>query len=554
VTHEQELRAEIEELRAQLQSARDTVRALIAGEVDAVAQSPEGEPALLRQAQAALRESEAQLRAVFRGALDAMIIADDRGRIVDANPAALELFGVTRDEMLGSTPAEFTAPMDFDAQWKGFLEAGRAEGEFLLVRPDGQQRTLEFRAKAYISPGRHLSVLRDVTEKRRLEDAVRQSHRLESLGRLAGGIAHDFNNMLSAITGFASFVKEALPVSDPTQEDLAEVLRAAERAATLVRKLLAFGRKQVLTPKLVTVGQIVADAVGMTRRLIREDIDLQVGRGADDAWVRVDAAQIEQVLVNLVLNARDAMPEGGTITVGTSRATIETEREAHGDGLAPGAYAVISVTDTGVGMDRESQSRVFEPFYSTKTRGEGTGLGLATAYGIVKQSRGHIECESELGRGTTFRVYLPVHEAEAREPAAPTLARAQLRGTETVLVVEDEGAVRRLAVEVLRRHGYRVLEAGAPGDALLAAEQEPGPIHLLLSDVVMPRMGGPELAERITAQRPDTRVLFMSGYVAGQLAEAPDVELLEKPFGPRDLLHAVRRVLDAPRLEQRRTT
>jgi two-component system cell cycle sensor histidine kinase/response regulator CckA len=545
VTEEPVLLAQLGELREQLQRSHEMIRALIAGEVDAVAETSEGEPALLRQAQAALRESETRLRAVFDGALDAMLIIDDDGRYIDANPAALELFGVTREQLLGKSAVDFGEPADYDAAWAAFLAAGQAEGEFHLVRPDGQRRTLEFRAKARISPGRHLSSLHDVTDKRRLEEELRQSHRLESLGRLAGGIAHDFNNMLLAITGFATFVHNELPEGDPKREDQAEVLRAAARAADLVRQLLAFGRKQMLTPKAVTAGQVVADVTGMTRRLIREDIELVVRHGADAALVCVDAPQIEQVLVNLVVNARDAMPDGGSITLDTATATIVSRVSSpEAEGLSPGNYCVISVTDTGVGMDEDTRSRVFEPFFSTKERGESTGLGLATAYGIVKQSGGHIEVESALGRGSTFRIYLPVCEVGVQTVRPMSPAPAELRGCETILVVEDEPMVRRLAVEVLRRHGYRVLEARDPGDALLVVEQEADRIDLLLTDVVMPRMSGPQLAQRITVSQADMRVVFMSGYVDDQLTDDRSELLVAKPFTPQDLLLAIRRALD----------
>ncbi len=541
------LLAEIEDLRAQLQSARETARALIAREVDSVAQGAGDTPALLREAQAALREGQAQLRAIFEGALDGLVLMDGEGSFLEGNPAALEILGVSADELAGKTAADFVevSPEDFEAGWSAFLEERHFEAEHVVVRPAGGQRRVEIRARANVSPGRHLAVLRDVTERRRLEETLRQSHRLESIGRLAGGLAHDLNNTLMVITGFTSLAQQGRPPSDPTQGHLEEVLRAANEGAELLKQLLAFGRRETLSPKPTTLGQLVASATRMTGRLLREDVELVVGHGADDVVVHVDPARVEHVLMDVLLNARDAMDGGGTITVDTAVESVGTDRKPGWETLAPGRYAVISVHDSGPGMAPETRRRIFEPFFTTKEAGKGTGLGLATVYGIIKQSLGHIECETEVGQGTTFRIYLPVEEEPAHGSAPSETATAGIDEVETVLVVEDEDAIRRFVVQMLRREGYRVLEAARPGDALLASEQEPGPIQLLLSDVVMPRMSGPELAKRIVAERPDTQVLFMSGYAADDLKETSDVKLLSKPFGPEELSAAVRRALDA---------
>ena len=534
---------EVRRLRAELHAARETIRAMVAGEVDAA--TVEGEPTLLRKARDSLREREAQLRAIFDGALEAMVIADDEGRYVEANPAAVELFGVPRDELLGRTPAHFTEDLDaetFASSWREFLDRGRDQGTFRVRRPDGEVRIAEYRAAAGISTGRHLSVLRDVTDAQSMARRLGQSHRLESIGRLAGGIAHDFNNMLSVIIGFACFLQEEVPEDDEKREDVDEILEAAQRAADLVQQLLAFGRRQVLSPEPTAVSTLLEGVVRMTSRLIGEHVPVVLGQSVSGAVVDVDATQIEQVMVNLVLNARDAMPNGGTITVETTTEDI-VERHPLSNVLEHGTYVVLGVSDDGHGMNDDTRGRVFEPFFSTKGRGKGTGLGLATAYGIVKQSGGHIEVESALGAGSTFSVYLPLSDRQASQSAMRPQLVPELEGSERILVVEDDDSVRKLAAQCLRRLGYQVIEAPDPGHALLVAEQE-GRIDLMVSDVVMPRMSGPTLAARLRQGRPALKVVFMSGYAAGELDEISEDDFLPKPFEPTALARMVRTALD----------
>lgn len=814
---------EIQVLRARLAEAEQTIRALTGGEIDAVA-AESGTTVLLAAAQQALRQRERQLRAIFEGAHDAILIADDEARYVDANPAALELFGLSREALLGRRVSEFVEPaFDFEAAWGAFLEEGEQRGVIVLVRPDGERREAEFNAKAHILPGRHLSVLRDVTERRRahearvraeqrlqtllenapiaifaidrdgvftfaegrglvrdgrpaqrivgrsahelygrqtlvtadgrsmpgdeviaralagealtgtseiagvvyelrllphrgedgavagflgvatdvtehwraqaalrrsearfqrvvasniselqqaeralretsdllqtlvtaspapivvvdvegrvrlwnpaaealfgwtaaevqgrpvpclppdelpdlveevrrgiarrgrearrlrkdgtevvvavhaaplrdaggdiagamavlidvteqrrLEEELRQTQKMDAIGRLAGGIAHDFNNVLQVIRGYVEELFHAIPPGTGVWEDLEQIARATERAGTLTRQLLAFSRKQVLQPRVLDPNALVENMNRMLRRLIGEDIELVTLVDPGVGRVKADAGQLEQVLLNLVVNARDAMPRGGTITIETSRLEIEDDRSRPHHEMQPGVYVVIAVSDTGQGMDRETQARIFEPFFTSKEQGRGTGLGLSTVYGIVKQSGGHVHVYSEPGHGTTFRVYLPGCDEGGEPSRRRTDPPAQVSGAETILIVEDEDMVRRLASRVLRRQGYAVVEAPNGEEALRVAAAHEGPIDLLLTDVIMPRMGGRELAERLLERHPGIAVVFMSGYTENAIAQhgvlEPGTVLLEKPFTPAALLRTVRSVLDA---------
>jgi len=368
------------------------------------------------------------------------------------------------------------------------------------------------------------------------------------VGQLAGGIAHDFNNLLTVISGRSEMALERLPPADPLRRDLDLIHKTAERAALLTRQLLAFSRKQVLQPKVVDVSGQVRRSADLLQRIIGESIELTFVSAPDSGRVRVDPGQLEQVVVNLVVNARDAMPDGGRITIETAGGALDAGYAARHIDVVPGAYAVLTVTDTGVGMSRETQAWIFEPFFTTKEPGKGTGLGLATVYGIVKQSGGHIRVYSEPGVGTSFKVYLPRTD-EPAEQAAARSAGALPRGTETILLVEDEAEVRGLAREILERLGYTVLEASVPTDAVLIAQRHVGIIELLLTDVIMPRISGRALAEAITAERPETKVLFMSGYTDDMIARQgvldPGTHLIEKPFTGQGLAAKIREVLDS---------
>jgi signal transduction histidine kinase/CheY-like chemotaxis protein len=399
-----------------------------------------------------------------------------------------------------------------------------------------------------------IAIMRERAEaKLRLnEEQLRQAQKMEAVGRLAGGVAHDFNNILSVVVGTSAVLLDDLGPRDHLRPELEVIRRAGERAGELTRKLLAFSRRQELQPRTVCLNEIVAGLETMLRRLIGDDVTLAFVPTPGLGPVLADPGQIEQVIVNLVVNARDAMPGGGALTIETSSVELSASLGgAAAGGLAPGRYAVLSVSDTGHGMDAATRARIFEPFFTTKEPGKGTGLGLSTVYGIVAQSGGHVFVHSEPGAGTTFRVHFPmVERQEAPAPAEVPRARTA-RGTETVLLVEDEDLVRATMRTILQRGGYTVIEAKNGGEALLACEQLPKPIALLVTDVVMPRMNGPELAARLRAQRPGLSVVYISGYAAGQGIEEIEsgtedgVAFLQKPFEPNELLRKVRDVLDA---------
>jgi signal transduction histidine kinase/DNA-binding response OmpR family regulator len=385
-------------------------------------------------------------------------------------------------------------------------------------------------------------------EQARLETGLREAQKMDAIGRLAGGIAHDFNNLLTVITGRGELLRDLLRPDDPMLRHVDLIQKTGQRATHLIRQLLAFSRKQVLQPRVLDLNAIVRGMDKMLRRLIREDIDLAILADAALGRVKADPTQIEQVILNLVVNARDAMPEGGRLVIET--ANMHLDRDAL-DGVPAGNYAMLSVGDTGIGMDAETQTHLFEPFFTTKGPGKGTGLGLATVYGIVRQSGGHIVVESDVGRGSTFRIYLPRAEETADPPEPPSGAGTTPRGQETVLLVEDHDEMRDLAREILARLGYTVIDARHPGEALLIAERRDSRIHLLVTDVVMPEMNGRELAERLTAIRPDLRVVYISGYPDDAIGEhgvlQPGTVLLQKPFTPDALGRKVREVLDARR-------
>jgi signal transduction histidine kinase len=395
--------------------------------------------------------------------------------------------------------------------------------------------------------------LRETTARRdrhRLEEQLRQAQKMESIGRLAGGIAHDFNNILTTIVGYSDMALEQIGMDKPMSGDLLEIRRAAARATELTRQLLAFSRKQTLKVSPVDVNQVIRGAHGMLRRLVSEAIEFELVLARDLPLVLADPVQLEQVLLNLASNAGDAMPEGGRLTIASGAAAHDEVGASVREIVEAGRYVRLSVSDTGTGVPPELANRIFEPFFTTKEPGKGTGLGLATVYGIVKQLGGHLTMASELGRGTTFTMFFPAPDDLEGPPAADAARIAPLvaTGPDVVLVVEDEVAVRRLVTRMLGRHGYTVLDAGGADEALAIAEQYAGPIHLVVSDVVMPGIGGAELARRLKAARPDLRVLFMSGYTGDTAIRRGEVDagaqLLEKPFTARDLLETVRRLLE----------
>jgi two-component system cell cycle sensor histidine kinase/response regulator CckA len=427
--------------------------------------------------------------------------------------------------------------------------------EHRILLPDGTERIVFEQADILCDEKtgqalKMVGVTQDITERRALAEQLRQSQRMEAIGRLAGGVAHDFNNLLTAIIGHSELLLSRLTSRDPMCEELKEIATAGQRAAALTAQLLAFSRKQVLMPQVLDLNVLVADNGKMLRRLIGEDIELVTRLESGLGLALVDPGQMGQVIMNLAVNARDAMPKGGKLTIETANVELDEAYARKHVAVTPGRYVMLAVSDTGVGMDAQTQSRLFEPFFTTKEQGQGTGLGLSTVYGIVKQSGGNIWVYSELGQGSVFKIYLPrVEEIADRSEEIKSVSSQELRGTETILLVEDEEAVRNLVRSILERGGYSVLQASNGMEAMELVSRHTGRVHLLLTDVVVPKMSGRELAERVTASRPETRVLYMSGYTDNAIVHHGVLDaglaFLQKPFRPEALLSKVREVLDA---------
>jgi PAS domain S-box-containing protein len=625
--------------------------------------------------QQALGETQELFEAIFAEALDAILISDDDGQFVLVNRAAGELFGIAPEDMIGRMGSEFTPEnMDYPTAWRAFLSEGRMSGAHELRRADGTVREVEFAAVANVLPGRHLSILRDVTERKRSEEAFertaaklrglfgsnvvnitfsnregvlldandaflemvgrtradlasgrltwqsvtppefiadndraivdaetsgrclpfekqyvrpdgsrvwvllgvarlpgsggefaslsiditrqkaveeefRQAQKMEAVGRLAGGIAHDFNNLLTAILGYAELLSEIETLPTDVREDVENIRTAAVSAAGLTQQLLAFSRRQVLQPRVLSLNEVVSRIEAILRRVLGEDIRLTVDLDPRTATVRGDTVQLEQILLNLAVNARDAMPLGGELTIRTRNRFLDAGYVASHGGATVGPHVELSVSDTGTGMDENVKAHIFEPFFTTKPEGKGTGLGLATVYGAIKQMAGSIGVESELHRGTTFRIYLPAIGCDAiGDEAKPRSESA--RGRERVLLVEDKEEVRRVASRALQRQGYRVTEAASPREAL-AIVSEGTHFDLLLTDMVMPEMRGGELAHHLRQRIPSLRIVYMSGYADDTIGPHGEpgvgVVFLQKPFTPHALIQHVRQALDAPR-------
>jgi PAS domain S-box-containing protein len=502
--------------------------------------------------QEALKAREEQFSSVFAGAADAMLILDDERTILDANRAAFALFGMTGDTLVGKRLDELIAAdgEQLSVAWRELLSLGEAKREHRVAPAGRGMRVIECSYRAAVQAGRHLCIARDITERQAIEERLVQSEKIESIGRLAGGIAHDFNNLLTAILGYTELLLSNKGLTDPDRPDLEEIQKAGQRAAALTQQLLAYSRKQMLSPKVVDINQTVTGLQGMLTRLIREDIALTLDLSPEPALVKIDPTQLEQVILNLVLNARDALPGGGQIRLEVARVRLADVDVPSDHATRAEQYVRLKVIDNGVGIAPEVWPHLFEPFFTTKGIGKGTGLGLASVYGIVRQSNGFISVESEPGRGATFTMHFPlVATREARAPesaaAAPSVTTG---GRETILLVEDEDAVRVIVSAVLRRHGYNVLEAASPKRAVEIFEQHGEGIDLLLSDVVMPEMNGPSLAQRLVARRPSLRILFISGYadVASPLDSAgPNVSFLSKPFQASALAAKVREILSS---------
>ena len=510
-----------------------------------------------RAVEEALRTTESRYRAIFDATAIGIALLDADGWAVAANPALRQLLGWEGFEPGTVRPRDLVHPDDRELVMEharrlrnGSLE--RFDSELRVRRSDGSWAW----AHAHISAVRGgieatfftVILLEDITERKQLEEQLRLSQRLESIGRLAGGVAHDFNNLITVITGHSDLLLASMGNEDRLRQDVEEIRQAADRAASLTRQLLAFSRRQVLQPRVLRPNEVVEGMKGMLERIIGEDVEVSFQLSSGVGLVRADPGQIEQVILNLVVNARDAMPKGGQIRISTHERVFDRAFVQSHPGSSQGPHVGVAIADTGHGMTEDVMARIFEPFFTTKEPGKGTGLGLAMSYGIVKQSGGYILVESEAWRGSTFTIYLPCCEDAEDVPrieAAPTLTT----GSETVLIVEDEAMVRQLARRILERFGYSVLDADGAGAALRLAMGHEGPIHLLLTDVVMPKVGGLELAERLQDLRPETRVLFMSGYTDDAMGRRglfdPRVPFLQKPFTPDGLGRKVREVLDA---------
>jgi len=512
--------------------------------------------AALRAAQEGLRRSEINFRSLVTNAPYGICRCDASGTLLDVNPALASMLGYSgAKELIG----RHLATLYGDAQqWFQLADYFRSLKEFNglaaeWVRKDGTSTVVRISGRKIRDEANATSYelfTEDVTERRALEQQLRQSQKMEAIGRLAGGVAHDFNNLLMVISGYSEFLLERLGPDAALRGPAQEIANAAERATSLTRQLLAFSRKQMLAPKVLDLNAVVTENLKMLNRLIGEDVDLVMVPGADIGAVKADPGQIEQVIMNLAVNARDAMPQGGRLTIETANATLDESYARFHAPVTPGEYVMLAISDTGSGMDSETQSHIFEPFFTTKGP-KGTGLGLSTVYGIVKQSGGYIWVDSEPGKGTTFRIYLPRATETGEQPASqPAVAAARPdRGMETILLVEDESNLRRLVRQYLENQGYVVLEAAGGAAAIHLAVVHMGPIHLLLTDVIMPGMNGRELAQRISSLRPTTKVLYISGYTENAIAHNGTLDagiaLLQKPFTLPALKQKVREMLDS---------
>ena len=497
-----------------------------------------------KQAEEALRASEERFRELFENANDMVYTHDLEGNFTSLNRAAERITGYTSEEALKMNISQLLTAdsVDFARNMSqgGPASPASATYELTIVGKNDDMVFVEVNTRLLFEGGKPTGIqgiARDITERKQLEERLRQAQKMEALGQLAGGVAHDFNNLLTVITGYSEVLLGRI-VDGQVQAELEEINKAGQRAAGLTRQLLAFSRRQLLQPKIVDLNEVVANMDTMLRRLIGEYIDFVTILGPSLRPIRVDPGQIEQVIMNLVINARDAMPKGGKLTIETAN------YDSSGDKVPS---VLLTTSDTGVGMDEETRCRIFEPFFTTKGQGKGTGLGLSTVYGIVKQSDGDIMVASEPGRGTTFRIYLP--QAETQYPVVKTAAQHTVReGLETILLAEDEEAVRNLVRSILGGLGYKVLEGRDGLEALEISLHYQGPIHLLLTDLVMPQLGGRELNRQIKQRRPETKVLYLSGYSGtsndqNSLLDAP-TQMLDKPFGPDVLTRKVPEVLD----------
>ncbi len=536
-----------------------------------------GEALVLGRTLGKLAASEKRLRVMMEGANDCIFVLDTEARILEVNPATERFLGRDRRLLIGTPIHDLVEPSEREPGRRRFDRVLR-DGPFVVVarkffRPDGSYVVGDISASAVATEGTTivLCIMRDVTERVRAEEALRaseaerkraekalrsseeqlrQSQKMEAVGRLAGGVAHDFNNLLSVIISYSEMIIDDLKPGEPMRDELEQIRKAGTRAEELTRQLLMFSRQSVIQPRVLDLNELLAGMDKMLQRILGEDVDMVSSKAPGLGRIRVDPGSIEQVIMNLVVNARDAMPKGGKLTLETANVTLDEDyARTHAD-VEAGPHVMLAVSDTGIGMDAATQARIFEPFFTTKPKDKGTGLGLSTVFGIAHQSGGSVWVYSEPGKGTTFKVYLPRVDAAVESlptPAAPST----LRGTETILLVEDDDPVRAVAMGILRRYGYQVIAAQHAGEALLICEQHKGIIDLLLTDVVMPRMSGPELGQRLSRDRPEMKVICMSGYTDDSIVRhgvlEAKVAYLQKPLTTEALARKVREVLDAKR-------
>lgn len=485
---------------------------------------------------------------------ECIMVMDLKGNIIFVNDSFLETYGYEKDELIGrpvnilhseNNPPDVIKniiPATLKARWQGELTSKRKDGvEFssslsTSIVEDGNGKPVVI-----------IGVLQDISERKLLEDQLRQAQKMEAIGQLAGGVAHDFNNLLTVINGYSELTFTKIDETSPFYNYIKQIRRASERAGSLTQQLLAFSRRQILHPKVLNLNDLVQESSIMLKRLIGEDIGLSTLLKQDIGQIKADPTQIEQVVMNLAINARDAMLQGGQLTIETKKVFLDESYCKHHKEAKPGYYVMLSVSDTGLGMSREVQSRIFEPFFTTKEKAKGTGLGLATVYGIVKQSGGNIWVYSEQGKGTTFKIYLPCIDVVIAKTVESKTDKAKLGGKETILVVEDEFLVRELVCDSLRQYGYNVLEASDGSKAKVTYKEYKGQIHLVLTDVVMPKMSGRKLIESLVAVHPEVKALYMSGYTDDAVVNhgilEPEMAFIQKPFSPVTLVQKVQEVL-----------
>lgn len=514
-------------------------------------------PSMPRRETSMLAEDEPAFRELAENIHEVFWMTDaERRNVLYVSPAFERVWGRSMDSVYepGFDWADTISPHDRERARHAFLNelpSGRFDIEYRIERPDGEVRWIHDRGFPVRDDGgdikRAVGIAEDVTERRYLQHQLILSQKMEGIGRLASGIAHDFNNVLTLILGHSQMMLEQVGEDSPLHGDLKEIQTAAKRAAALTGQLLAFSRQQVLNLVVVDLNVVVSELEQMLRRLIGEDVEVKARTAPDHCPVKADPAQLEQILINLAVNARDAMPRGGILRIETSHETFAEDRVVDGARIAAGKYEVLVVQDNGSGMDEHTKARLFEPFFTTKAKGKGTGLGLATVYGTVKQLEGLVFVESQPQHGTTFKIYFPRTDAPLQPRTAEEHEVSSKSGNEVILVVEDDESVRRFAITVLARYGYHLLEAATPDRAISVSEEFEGRIDLVLTDIVMPGINGDELARLVKAQRPEVKLLYISGYteLARTLGSEVQARLLPKPFSPDTLLHRVRRALDS---------